>query len=180
MVAAVATVSVLLPFPGAAILAGANIAVAPFGRPLTARVIADLNPFVALVFNVNVVDLPLVTVAFARFAASAKVGITTDTATDAVRVSPPPVPVIVTAELPAAAFAAALIVAVTGADTVSVEEEKRTVIPVAVPLAVSVTGDVNPPCAVRVIVAAAELPAATETLATFGVSVKFELLPSFQ
>jgi hypothetical protein len=174
------TVSVLLPLPGAAMLAGANFAVAPFGSPPTARLIADLNPFIALAFNVNVVALPLVTVALAGLAVNAKVGITTVTAIDAVRVSPPPMPVIVTVELPAAALAAALIVAVTGAAAVTVEEEKRTVTPVAMPLGVSVTGDVNPPCAVSVIVAAAELPAATEVLATFAVSVKFASLPSFQ
>jgi hypothetical protein len=260
-------VSVLLPFPGAAMLVGANFAVAPFGNPVTASVIADLNPLIALAFKVSVVAPPDVTVALAAVAVSAKVGTTTVKLIVCVRVSPPPVPfkvsvetpasaledalivnvlvplpgeaivagtrvavtpfgcplteseiadlnppsaaadtviavelpavtdalaalsvsvksppvpVIVTVDVPTTVFAAALTVAVTGVLVVRVDEEKRTVTPVGMPLAVSVTGDANPPCVVNVMVAAVELPALTEMLETFGVSVKFTLLPSFQ
>ena len=53
----------LLPLPGDAMLVGANFALTPSGYPLTESAIADLNPLSALVFKVNVVELPAVTVA---------------------------------------------------------------------------------------------------------------------
>ena len=42
--AAAVRVMVLLPTPGAEMLAGAKLAVTPFGKPLTANVTAALNP----------------------------------------------------------------------------------------------------------------------------------------
>jgi len=161
-------------------LVGANFAVTPFGNPLTASAIADLNPPVAAVDTVIEIERPSATAALVALGVSVKFGATTVTAIGAVRLNPPPVPVIVTVEVPADALAAALMVALTGVPPVRVEEEKRTVMPVGMPLAVRVTGDANPPSAVSVIVAKAELAALTEMLETFGVSVKFALLPSFQ
>jgi len=52
--------------------------------------------------------------------------------------------------MPATAFAAAVTVIVTGAAAVRVGEEKVTDTPVGAPAADSVTGEVNPPCAVMV------------------------------
>jgi hypothetical protein len=173
-------VKVLVPLPGEAMLAGVKLAVTPFGSPLIESEIADLNPPSAAADTVIAVELLAATVALAALGVSVKFGATTVTAIGAVRVSPPPVPVILTVEVPAIVLAAALMVALTGVLLVRVEEEKRTVMPVGMPMAVRVTGDANPPCAVSVIVAAAELAALTEMLETFGVSVKLALLPSFQ
>jgi hypothetical protein len=173
-------VNVLVPLPGEAIVAGTRVAVTPFGCPLTESEIADLNPPSAAADTVIAVELPAVTDALAALSVSVKFGATTATDSAAVRVRPPPVPVIVTVDVPTTVFAAALTVAVTGELAVRLDEEKRTVTPVGMPLACSATGDANPPCVVNVMVAAVELPALTEMLETFGVSVKFTLLPSFQ
>ena len=174
------SVSLLLPVPGDATLVGANVAVTPAGCPLTDRAMADLNPPSADVETVMLVGLPATTVALVALGVIVKLGTVSVTPNVAVRVSPPPVPLMVTAELPAAAPVAALTVAVAGAAAIRVDGENRTVMPDAPPLAVSATGEENPPCAVSVIVAVAELPAATDTLETFGVSVKFALLLSLQ
>ena len=63
--------------PGEAILEGANFAVTPFGNPLAVSAIAAANPFAPLVFKVNVVELPDVTVALAEAAVSANIGLIT-------------------------------------------------------------------------------------------------------
>ena len=65
-------------------------------------------------------------------------------AIDALRVSPPPLPVNVMVEFPATAPVPALMVAVTAVAAVSVVEEKCTVIPAGVPLNVKLTGYPNP------------------------------------
>lgn len=173
------SVSVLLPLP-AAILAGAKLAVTPAGSPLTDKATADLNPATGAAETVTVVELPAVTVALVAPGVSVKPGAATVKAIGVLRVSPPPLPVIVTVELPATAPVDAVKVAVTGALAVAAEEENCTLTPVGVPLADSVTGALNPPCGVIVSVALLELPGATETLETLGVSVKFNVLPSLQ
>jgi hypothetical protein len=106
------SVSLLLPLPGDAMFVGANFAVSPFGRPLTASAIGDLNPFAALVLKENFVALPAVTVAFAEFAVSANVGTATVKLNACVLVSPPPTPFNVSVEPPPAAEEAALSVSV--------------------------------------------------------------------
>jgi hypothetical protein len=170
------SVSVLLPLPGDAMLAGEKVAVTPFGSPLTDSAIAALNPFTAAVETVIELNPPAVPVALVALGVSVKLGASTVNAIGAVRVSPPPVPVTMMVELPATALLAALMVAVTGAAAVSAEEENFTVTPAGAALEVSVTGEANPPCAVSVIVAEPELPCAIDTLETLGVSVKFEVL----
>lgn len=45
------SVIVLLPFPGAAMVVGKQVAVTPLGSPLTAKAIAALNPFSAAVIT---------------------------------------------------------------------------------------------------------------------------------
>jgi hypothetical protein len=170
------SVMVLVPVPGDATLAGANVAVTPAGSPLADNAMAELNPLIVAVETVSVTGLPAATVALLALGINVKLGATTVTATVSVRVNPPPLPLIVIVELPATALVVALMVAVTGAAAVSVEEEKCTVMPAAAPLAVRVTGAVNPPCAVSVIDAVPEPPATTETLAVPGVSAKFDVL----
>lgn len=43
------SVSVLVPLPGAAMVAGAKLEVVPLGTPLTDKAIAELKPFVPVV-----------------------------------------------------------------------------------------------------------------------------------
>src|SRR6266568_407030 len=148
MVVAAESVSVLLPLPGDARLEGANFAVIPLGRPLTESAIADWNPFSVTEAIMIVLELPAAIVAFVALDVNVKAGLTTVTAISALRVSPPPVPLIVTVYLPAAVLAAALMVAATGMAPVTVAEEKRTVTAAVPPVAASATGEENPPCAV--------------------------------
>ena len=172
------------PLPGDAMLAGAKVAVTPLGIPVADSAIADLNPFSAAVETVTVVEPPAATVARAAVVAALtvkeKLGAATVTAIEAVRERPPPLPLMVTEALPATAFAAAVKVTVTGAAAVSVVEENFMVTPAGAPLAVNETGELNPACAVSVIVTATAPPGATETDATFGVSTKFAVLPLAQ
>lgn len=167
-------VTVLFPVPGGAMLAGAKLAVTPAGNPLADNAIAALNPLDAKLETVSVVGVPTVKVTLLALEVNVKLGVVTVNETEVARVSPPPVPLSAIVEVPAAAFAATVIVAVTGAFAVTVAEENLMVTPVGAPLADSVTGDVNPPCAVSEIVAVPELPCATETLLTFGDSAKFD------
>jgi hypothetical protein len=52
------SVSVLVPFPGGAIDAGANVPVTFFGSPLTVRLTADENPLLPRVESVTGVEPP--------------------------------------------------------------------------------------------------------------------------
>lgn len=61
-----------------------------------------------------------------------------------------------------------------------VGEEKVTVTPAGAPAADSVTGELNPPCTLRVSVAVFALPGETVRLEEFVASVKFEAAPLFQ
>ena len=58
VVEAAASLSALLPLPGAATLEGANVAVTPVGAPLTDSAIAELNPFTRAVVKVICVEPP--------------------------------------------------------------------------------------------------------------------------
>src|SRR5437588_4864732 len=139
-------------------LAGRKVAVTPFGRLLTDKVIAELNPFSAVVETVIGIDPLCDTITFAAFISSEKLGgAATVTAIGEVRVSPPPMPVIVMVDLPAAAVEAARRVTVTGAAAVRAEEENWTVTPAGAPEAVSVTGDLKLPWAINVRVTTFEL-----------------------
>lgn len=64
-------------------------------------------------------------------------------------------------------------VAVTGTPADGVVDENCTVIPVGAPLALNVTGALNPPCAISVIFIVADPPGATDSVVTLGVTVKF-------
>ena len=118
------SVSVLLPLPGDAMLAGAKVAVTPLGRVVTDNPMADLNPFSAVVETVIGPEPFRATVIFAALVSSERVGAAiTVTAMGEVRVSPPPVPEIVTVDLPATAVEEARKVTVTGAAAAKEEDE---------------------------------------------------------
>ena len=55
-VEAAASVKVLVPLPGAAMLVGAKLAVTPLGRPLIDNATAELNPFTKAVVRVMCVE----------------------------------------------------------------------------------------------------------------------------
>ena len=93
MLEAIFSVNVLFPLPGAVILAGEKVAVTPLGRPLTEKVIAELNPLTTVVANANEADPPGATLALAGLMVMVKLRDATVTAKARVRVSPPPVPV---------------------------------------------------------------------------------------
>ena len=151
------TVKVLELWPGA-ILAGAKLAVTPAGSPLIDKATVELNPFNAETATTNVVELPTATLTPVGFEVSAKLGAATVTLKARARVNPPPVPVTVIGKVAAGAPALALTVMVTGALGVRVGEEKDSVTPVGAPAADSVTGELNPPCALMVRVAVRWLP----------------------
>ena len=93
---AAARVNVLLPLPGAAMLVGERPAVTPLGSPLTDNATADLNPLNAAVVSVMGAVPPVEAVTVEALGASVKLGApVTISASGAVRVSPPPVPVTV-------------------------------------------------------------------------------------
>ena len=73
-VGAAESVNVLLPLPGALILAGANVPVTPDGSPLMEKATAELNPLAVVVVMVKGFELPAATVVLAAFAESVKLG----------------------------------------------------------------------------------------------------------
>jgi hypothetical protein len=74
---AAASVKVLLPLPGAAMLGGTKLAVTPLGSPLTDNATADWNPFSPAVDSLIGVVLPDTTVALAALGVNVKLGATT-------------------------------------------------------------------------------------------------------
>ena len=95
-VVAAVNFKVLVPLPGDAMLAGENAAVTPFGNPVADSVTADLNPAITVVVTEIETLLPAVTVALPPLAAKVKDGLATVTPIDELRVSPPPLAMIVT------------------------------------------------------------------------------------
>lgn len=165
-------VSLLAPLPGEAMLVGAKTAVTPLGKPVTESATAELNPLSTAVERVTEDEPPTATVELEALAVKLRLGWGTVNERAAVRVMPAPVPLRVICEEPTAAVELALNVAVTGVEAVRVCGEKATVTPEGRPLAESVTGELKPPCAVRVKVTLAELPRVTEAVEAFGVKVK--------
>jgi len=97
-VEAAASVNLLLPVPGEGMPVGAKVAVTPFGSPLTLNATADLNPFKAAVVSVTAADLLAATVGVVLLGVSVKVGASTVNARRRIRVSPAPLPLIVSVE----------------------------------------------------------------------------------
>ncbi len=77
VVEAAASLSVLLPLPGAARLEGAKVAVIPTGAPLTDSAIAELNPFTRAVVKVICAEPPRATVALVVLGDSVNPGVNT-------------------------------------------------------------------------------------------------------
>ena len=75
--AAPVKVSVLLPLPGDAMLAGENTAVTPFGNPVIVRATAALKPLCPAVVNVRVAGVPAVSVLAAALGVSVNEGTAT-------------------------------------------------------------------------------------------------------
>ncbi len=76
-VAAPVKVSVLLPLPGDAMLAGENAAVTPLGDPVTDRATAALKPVCPAVVNFRVAGVPTVSVLEVALGVSVKFGTST-------------------------------------------------------------------------------------------------------
>jgi hypothetical protein len=159
-------VTVPVPAPGAAIVAGAKLAVTPDGSPAAERVTAELNPPDGVTVRATG-TVPLRTMlAVDGAAASARTGVgaVTVSATVAVFVTPPPVPVIVTVTVPSAAVLDAVKVAVLDA--------KLAVTPDGSPDAEKVTVELNPPEGVTARVVCAVEERRTETVAGLAARVK--------
>ncbi len=90
-VGAAFSVSLLLPL--LAMLAGAKLAVTPFGNPLTDSVIAEVNPLTATVVTVIGIDPPRATITFVPPSVRLKLGTMTVRLSACVFVTPPPEPV---------------------------------------------------------------------------------------
>ncbi len=135
---------------------GEKLVVTPCGAPLTDNTTGELNPFNLAIVSVYDVELPTLTLAPVGLGVSVKVGAATVRANATVRLNPPPDPAMAMGKVPARALAAAVMVIVTRAEEVRVGEEKVTVTPVGAPAADSVTGVLNPPCALMVRVALVE------------------------
>lgn len=155
-------------------LLGEKVAVTPPGAPVTARATAELNPFVPATVSVIDAEAPAASGTPVGFADNVKVGAAIVTADTMVRLNPPPVPVTAIGKVPAAAFAAAVTVIVTGPAVVRLGEEKVTVTPDGAPAADNATGELNPPRALIVRVATFELPGKTERVDELAAIVKFE------
>jgi len=172
---AAASVSVLLPLPGAAILLGARVAVTPLGRPLTDSATADWNPLSAAVDSLIAVAAPATTVAFVALGVSVKLrGITTAKVTGWVTVTPPPEALTAGLKAPAAVPDAAVSVKVLlplpGAAMIA--GAKLPVTPVGRPLTDNATADWNPLSAAVDSLIVVEAPDTTVALVMLGVSVK--------
>ena len=88
-------VRVLRPLPGAAMLAGAKLAVTPFGRPLTDNVMGAANLLTADVVTVRDIDPPRATTTFVPASVSVQLGLITVRLITWVFVTPPPEPLTV-------------------------------------------------------------------------------------
>ena len=170
-VVAALSVSVLDPFPGDAMLVGEKLAVTPLGNPVAESDTAPLNPPSVADVTVTLLGVPAVNVKLAALVLSEKLGAATVNATVLLRANPPPLPLIAIVALPATAFAAAVNVAVTGAPALAVAAENFTVTPLGTPLVDSVTGALNPPCAVTATLTVPDPPRPTVTLVGFALSV---------
>lgn len=71
------SVSVLVPLPGAAMLAGEKDAVTPAGSVPTDKVTAELKPFTRPAVSVTEPEPPTVALGFSVFAAIVKLGVRT-------------------------------------------------------------------------------------------------------
>lgn len=172
--AAAVSVKVLLPLPGDAIVVGENAAVTPLGNPVTDNAIAALK-FCAVVVSVTPVRPPAARFALTVFEVSAiaGAGAVTVKLTAAVFVTPPPLPVTVSAAVPTVALEAAVSVSVLLPllGEVMLVGENAPVTPFGNPLTESATAEVNAPTTAVVSVKVFVLPAVTLPLLALAASV---------
>ena len=90
-----ASVNVLLPLPGAAMLVGKKLAVTPAGCPLTDSATAELNPLAAVVVTVIGIEPPGLMLTLVPPSAIVKLGATTFRLSGIVLITPPPVAITV-------------------------------------------------------------------------------------
>lgn len=95
-----ASVKVLLPAPGEAMVTGAKLAVTPLGTPLIDNATAEVKPLTRVVVNVTGIDPPGATAALVALDESVKVPKIVRL-TACVLVTPPPVAVMVKVKAPA-------------------------------------------------------------------------------
>lgn len=159
--AAAPMVSLLVPEPGAAIVAGVNVSVTPVGTVVVSAT-APLKPLATVLVKVAVVLAPGWTVAPGELNVSANAG-TTVKLTVAVEVNPPPVAVTVIVEAPGAAVTPAVTVNTLEPDPGAgkVVGASAAVTPAGAPLTASVTAFENPPATVIVAVDVPLPPART-------------------
>lgn len=141
-----ATVSALLPDPGAAIVDGENATVTPLGCPLAVSTTALLNPLATAVDSVAPALDPCATLTPATFAVTVKAA-TIVSFTVAVDVMLPPVAVIVIVAVPGTAAAPAAMVSTLDPDpgAAKLADASVAVTPVGTPLTASLTAPLNPP-----------------------------------
>lgn len=174
-VAAPVRVSVLLPLPGDAMLAGENTAVTPFGNPVIARATAALKPFCPSVVNVRVAGVPAVSVLAVALGVRVNEGTATVKLMACVLVSPPPVAVTVTVVLPAVTAPAApvkvnMLLPLPG--DAMLAGENAAVTPFGNPVTVRATAALKLLCPAVVKVRVAGVPAVSVLEVALGVSVK--------
>jgi hypothetical protein len=169
------SVKVLLPLPGEAMLAGEKVAVTPAGTPPREKDTAELNAFTRAVVKVMDVVAPAVTLALLAPGVSVKVaGCEIVRLTVWVLVTPPPVAVTVSVEVPADAVEAAVnfkvLLPLPGEAILA--GEKLAVTPFGTPLMDRATAELNAFTRAVVKVMDAVAPAVTLALLAPGVSVK--------
>lgn len=168
-------VKVELPLPGAAIEAALKLAVTPVGNPEADSATAELNPPLTFVVIVELPDVPCARDRLEGEATMVKSGdwaAFTVSDSVAVCVTPPPVPVMVTFAVPAAAVLLAVRVRLELPGVPTEAGLKLAVTPVGNPDAESEIDELKPPSAVVLIVVLAEPPCVTERLLGEALSVK--------
>jgi hypothetical protein len=169
-------VTVLVPDPGAAMLAGAKLAVTPDGSPVAERFTAELNPPEGVTVRTAGAVPVRAMLSVEGAAASVRPGTAlTVRVTGAVLVRPPPEAAIVTVATPSVAVGDAENVTVLdpepGAGTLA--GEKLAVTPDGSPVAERVTAELNPPDAETVRLTGAVPVRTTLSVEGAAVSVRF-------
>ena len=174
LVEAAASVKVLVPAPGEAMLAGAKVAVTPDGRPLTENATAELKPLTRAVVMVMAADPPGATLALAALEVSVKLGAGTVRLKVFVMVRVPAFAVIVTVEAPTTAVEPAVKVNVLCPEpgAAMLAGAKVDVTPLGSPLIDSAMAELNPVPPAVVTVMAVDAVRATLAVVALNESVK--------
>ena len=180
-----AKVRVEFPLPGAAIDVGLNVAVTPAGNPEAESATAELKPPLTVVETVVLPELPCATDKLAGETLMAKLGAVagfTVSATVVVWVTPPPVAVMVTLDVPAVAVLLAVNVRLEFPLPGAAMDAglKLAVTPAGRPEAERLTAELNPPEPVVETVVLAELPCVMERLVSAVLKAKSGVVPGLK